>query len=183
MPNIKVEYDYKAAEETLSDFISKCSVNVLDTSRKAEVAMYRALFISVLQRFNQMTQEEIQHFFKTKGLRRNRSTFSNALSKLTTYRRSDKNFKELHDYYFDKKVEDVKKIKGRPNKAWLEERRLERELDMYTLKIRRLVKDANEEQKSELLELINLRVKSWKWKAKDDCKVYSSVESISEYVF
>ena len=160
-------YDLIKATDLLRDYKKLVPVNIFEPSRRPHYVQYRTLFYKILMDKNKMQDNEVAHFFKLNGLERERSGICIAVSKIKLVYRDNYPLRDVYDTYFD----DLEEYRNTLEKTNLEKFRVkdERESD----ELSRLVDSVEEPfRRAELLEMVNLKIKSWSWKTNDTMTVY-----------
>jgi hypothetical protein len=107
-----------------------------------------------------MNDRMISEYFAEYGIKRNRASIFVGLNKISQYYNHYNHFKQLYDSYFS----DGSRYNTNTHKPG----------DALDELVFSLPKD----RRREIYELVNLRVKSWNWKTKDECKIVTCSESI-----
>jgi hypothetical protein len=148
MANKKKIYDKKEATKVLKEFIEVTNFDITDNSRKEPAPAFRSLLYTLLQQKCGLNDRNMSDFLKSKGLRKDRSSIFCSRTNFKDYLR---NFKEIQKYYnhFYKPTVEVP-----------------------TDDLARLINSIEDkDNRLEILELVELRVKSWAWKSKDKCLI------------
>ena len=178
-------YNEKKAEELFNSFQNETGIDLLSVSRKTKQVCMRTLFYKVLKDNNNMTEERISQFFADKGVYKNRSSISSALRKVNDYYNYFTWFRESYDKLFNDKLDNVAKLRKKElNRLNYLEGKLE-EYKAYKESVKKekdaldtLVSELPYDKRSDIYEMVNLRVKSWDWKSVDTCKVYEGIEEL-----
>lgn len=176
-----IDYNKETADELARDFEVLTGIDLNTNSRKTEIMITRTLFYKVLRDVNYMNDRMIAEWFKKRGLKRNRSSILQALQKIGLYYKTYPSFRDFYNVYFNDKAEEFFTIEQTQKRVLKESKR---NLHINSLKIGKdslelLIDTIPEERIDEIRELITMRVKSWSWKSKDECKIFEG-ESILE---
>ena len=156
------EYDKDLAIKLNKEFLKRTGFDFRVKNREPLQAGLRSLLYSVFRRNGDMNDRCIKDFFAEYGYTSNLSAISVGRRKLDYYYKEFDLIREFYDHYFkDKQKEFLLKEK---------KKELLREGD----KLMALVHTIPEHRKQEVYDLVNLKIKSWDWKNKDNCKVYTS---------
>ena len=175
-----VGYNKEAADELAIDFELLTGIDINSTSRETKIMYSRTLFYKVLKDVNFMNDRMISDWFKSRGVKRNRASIFQALSKINIYYKSFELFRDYYDVYFKDKAKERLTLEEKRKKA-LKESKLNLQQNILNRKLDRLdviINNIPIEKRNEILELVNLRVKSWDWKSKDEYEVIDCVGSL-----
>ncbi len=169
----KSRYNKEGADELTNEFCNRTGLDIYSNSRKLENVYLRVLLYKILSLLNGMNDRMISEYFAEYGIKRHRSSICVALNKINFYYGNHKYFRELYDYYFNDShryeilTGDTKqrRMASHDPKNW-------DELD-------NLIFDLPKGKRGEIYDLVNLRIKSWSWKNKDECKIITCSESIA----
>ena len=165
MPPIKqlTEKHIEQADKLKELFLDKYDFDVLDKSRDGMFPAYRSLFNTILTKKFKLNKSSIALYYRIKGWKqKDHSTIVNSLYRFKIYKEKYKEidciFYEFFPYLLQQKEKDLfLKYKVENQNA-----------------LQKAVSDIPKERELELLEMINLRKKSWNWKSKDSVKVYTA---------
>ena len=194
---IKRSYNRIAAEILLSEYADLTGMDYQSTLRDPRDAYLRALFYKVLKKGNDMNDRMIKDFYADKGVKRDRSSIYQSISKVDIYYLNYKEFRMFYDSYFDDKKADYieKKDTGvRKEALRATSTKLSKddyiELQNYRTKdithkdlLDRLIESLPEDKRSDIYEMVNLRVKSWDWKSKDEYEIIESTDGLSSRAY
>jgi hypothetical protein len=156
------EYDKDLAIKLNKEFLKRTGFDFKVKNREPLQAGLRSLLYSVLRRNGDMNDRCIKDFFAEYGYTSNLSAISVGRRKLEYYYKEFDIIREMYDSYFNDK-----------QKAFLLKEK-KKELLKEGDKLMALVHTIPEHRKQEVYDLVNLKIKSWSWKNKDNCKVYTS---------
>ena len=167
----------KLCEVHLREFNKFNVPNIFKKSREVGFIEYRQLFQTILKNKLKLSYRSICEFTEHKGYPVTHASVINNVKRTTeTNYYAYPYIANIYDYYFNdksKQREDKEQDKryyqrinyGKNDKLW------------------ELVRNIPEDKEQEVIDLVNLRIKSWDWKTKDNCRVYNGTESISDNVF
>ena len=157
-------YDINKANKALEKFSKLTGFNIQDTSRKTEVIALKTLFYYVLNNDLFLNDNQISNFYKTKGIKANRSSIYHSLSKFDMYYKDFNIIQEYYKIYFD-----IKEISQEEADLKIEHLTLnEDKKALYEL-----LDTLEDNQLKDIREMVNLRVKSYAWKSLDKYEVIS----------
>jgi len=173
MAYMKEDYCTKSADKLLNKFKELTRFNITSTSRTPENSFLRALSYKILVDLNYMNDRQISEYFESKGIKRQRSSIYHALSKIDSYYLNYSDFRDIYDIYFEDKAEEskvnsekrAKKLKAIENKVVRSSPKAIPDL------LKTLVDGIPDERRQEVYEMLNLRVKSWEWKSKNEYEI------------
>tara|TARA_R110000803_G_scaffold71257_2_gene134422 strand:+ start:739 stop:1278 length:540 start_codon:yes stop_codon:yes gene_type:complete len=177
-----MDYNKENADELAKDFELLTGINLGSDSRETEIVFTRTLFYKVLKDLNFMNDRMISEWFALRGSKKGRSSITHALTKISIYYKSYANFRTKYNLYFNDKAEEFITLEKSQRKAIKEIK------DNLHTSIRNKDKDgleilidtiSNQFRRDELRDLIDMRIKSWSWKSKDECKIIECGESIT----
>jgi len=173
-------YNKEAADELAIDFELLTGIDINSTSRETKIMYSRTLFYKILKDVNFMNDRMIADWFKSRGVKRNRASIFQALSKVNIYYKSFKLFRDYYDVYFKDKAKERLTLEKTQKKA-LKESKFNVHQNILKGKLDRLdvlINDLPIDKRSEIYELVNLRVKSWNWKTKDNYEIINCEGSL-----
>ena len=190
---IKKSYNRIVAEILLSEYVDLTGMDYQSTLRDPRDSYLRALFYKVLKKGNDMNDRMIKDFYADKGVKRDRSSIYQSISKVDIYYLNYREFRMFYDSYFDDKKADYieKKDTGvRKEALRATSTKLSKddyiELQNYRTKditqkdlLDKLIESLPEDKRSDIYEMVNLRVKSWDWKSKNEYEIIESTEGLS----
>ena len=174
-------YNESAAEELAKRFVEITRLDLTDDSRHEDKAYFRALLYKILHDVNGMNDRMISQWFAEIGVKRNRSSIFHALRKIDIYYENFVKFRDVYDLFFD----DKKRQRDRIDSKKSEKIRLINErIDNVKIfgernKMHDLIDTIPKDKQDEIYEIINLRIKSWEWKSRDNCEVIESSVGVS----
>jgi hypothetical protein len=176
-----MDYNKENADELAKDFESLTGINLGSDSRETEIMITRTLFYKVLKDLNFMNDRMISEWFALRGSKKGRSSITHALTKIGVYYKSYANFRTKYNIYFNDKAEEFITLEKSQRKAIKDIK------DNLHTNIRNKDKDgleilidtvSNQFRRDELRDLIDMRIKSWSWKNKDECQIIEGGESL-----
>ena len=177
-----MDYNKENADELAKDFELLTGINLGSDSRETEIMITRTLFYKVLKDLNFMNDRMISEWFALRGSKKGRSSITHALSKVSVYYKSYANFRTKYNIYFNDKAEEFITLEKSKRKA------LKDIKDNLNTNIANKGKDGleviintvtNQYRRDELRDLIDMRIKSWSWKSKDEYQIIEGGESIT----
>tara|TARA_R110002124_G_scaffold210363_1_gene376908 strand:+ start:358 stop:897 length:540 start_codon:yes stop_codon:yes gene_type:complete len=177
-----IDYNKDNADELAKDFELLTGINLGNDSRETEIMITRTLFYKVLKDLNFMNDRMISEWFALRGSKKGRSSITHALSKVSVYYKSYANFRTKYNIYFNDKAEEFITLEKSKRKA------LKDIKDNLNTNIANKGKDGleviintvtNQYRRDELRDLIDMRIKSWSWKSKDEYQIIEGGESIT----
>ena len=185
MANKRKDYSNVNANKILKDFENLSQVDPLIKSQKSKDVYFRALLYKVLMEFNYMNDRQVEALFFSKGVKRTRVAIYHAVSKIDMYYDNFADFRELYNVYFDDKLNQTKiietKIRSKEND--LNNRVNSNTLQVKADKLQLLMNKIPAYRRDEAFERLNLMVKSWSWKSKDQCEIIEASEGIESNTF
>ena len=178
-------YNKETADELAIDFELLTGIDINSTSRETKIMYSRTLFYKILKDVNYMNDRMIADWFKSRGVKRNRASIFHALSKINIYYKSFKLFRDYYDVYFKDKAKERLTLENTQKKL-LKESKFNVQQNILKGKLDRLDVLINElpiEKRSEILELVNLRVKSWNWKSSNKYEVIECNSSLTDLCY
>lgn len=178
-------YNKQVADDLAKDFEDLTGIELNSNSRKTEIMITRTLFYKILKEFNFMTDEMISDWFSTRGVNKGRSSITHAVKKVGLYYKSYASFRNTYNVYFNDKaeefltIEQAQKKRLNDSKQNIRTNTLKKDKDALEL----LIDTIPEDRREEVREIVNLRVKSWGWKTKDECQVFLGETSMEGYCF
>ena len=181
MKAIETDYNQKGADKILLDFANLTGIDITNKSRTNKEAYLRALLYKVLMDFNFMNDRQAASFFLTKKVKIHRSAIYHALKKIDVYYTTFLDFRSVYNIYFDDKMKESKLMEAELQaKAKEANRRVSASIkENCNDSLQRLVNSLPVDKRSEIFEMVNLRVKSWSWKSKDKCEIIESCDGFS----
>ena len=175
------DYNKENANRLAQEFEQLVDVDLTSTNRRPRNVALRALFYKVLKECNYMNDRDIEEWFAERGNKRDRSSIYVALTKIELYYKEFDYFREAYDILFP----------NQPIKIEIKKKAIKTVLDKVNSNKPKIDKDALDElidsiegsRRQEVYELVKLRVKSWNWKSKDQCKIINCSESIGDFVY
>tara|TARA_R110000851_G_scaffold137065_1_gene272843 strand:- start:127 stop:687 length:561 start_codon:yes stop_codon:yes gene_type:complete len=178
-------YNKETADLILSEYIELTDMDLMSKSRKPETVYIRSLFYKVLYDINLMSDTSIERYLKSKGVVRDRSSIWQAIRKMDNYYINYPEFRLLYDVYFnDKKYEFIKneRIKDKRaenrNKAiklskqdYIDLQNFKTKEITHKDKLDKIIEKLPIDKREDIYEMVNLRVKSWGWKSKNEYEV------------
>ena len=168
-----LDYNKSEADKIFKKYNSLSGFDPLIKTRKDKAVYFRCLLYKVLMDFNYMNDRQITHYFLSLGRKINRSSVFTSLTKIDFYYKYNLDFRILYDLYFEDKIKENIIIKEK-KKNRLDA--LNKRIDATSLKFNNdplqvLINNLPLDKRDEVFEMLNLRVKSWAWKSKDNCEI------------
>ena len=140
-----------------------------------------------------MNDRMVKDFYADKGVKRDRSSIYHSVSKVDIYYMNYKEFRNFYDTFFDDKKQDYlnkKDVKIASQLLKNTSTRLSKEdyieLQNYRTKnitqkdlLDKLIESLPQDKRGDIYQLVNLRVKSWSWKSKNEYEIIESTEGLS----
>jgi hypothetical protein len=180
-----IEYNKELADKLATDFEELTGINLNDDSRKTEVMIARTLFYKILRDINFMKDRMISSWFKSRGVKRDRSSIFQSLQKINIYYKSYASFRNVYNIYFNDRAEEFLTIEESKKKALkdikynINKKALSSDKDSLEL----IIGTIPEDRRDEIRELVSLRIKSWSWKSNDKCKILEGGSSMEGYCY
>jgi hypothetical protein len=168
-----MKYNKERADELAEEFMTKTGVDVFSKSRKEEQVFLRTLFYKVLVHYNRMIDQNISDWYKEHGVSKNRSSIFIALKKIDMYYKLNYTFRDVYDMYFNNKANKRIALERAEMEALDSIKNKRKPLTFKKSKdaLDLLIESIEPDKRKEIYDLVSLRVKSWEWKAKDNCQV------------
>ena len=170
---MKKDYCKESADNLIESFKELTGFDCSSSSRKNKDAYLRALSYKILTDLNFMNDRQVSEYFNSKGVHRDRSSIYHALSKIGMYYTNSSNFRKHYDLYFT----DM----GIQKKATIEEKEIKirkaakkvynNNPDTLPERFKKLVDGIPRYRLEEVYEMLNLKVKSWEWKSKNEYEI------------
>ena len=175
----KKRYDKERADLLAQRFEKLTGVDIDSKSRIVDEATLKALFWKILVDFNYMNDRNISEWYKDRGVSRNRSSIHIAMSKIDIYYSNYNFFRDVYHMYYSEEPESYKRDY---RKRAVQKEKVTKVLKSYNEhqkdKLNHLIDSLPAEKRAEIYELVNLRVKSWDWKAKNEYEVIEGYNSL-----
>lgn len=175
----KKRYDKERADLLAQRFEKLTGVDIDSKSRIVDEVTLKALFWKILVDFNYMNDRNISEWYKDRGVSRNRSSIHIAMSKIDIYYSNYKFFRDVYHMYYSEEPESYKRDY---RKRAVQKEKVTKVLKSYNEhqkdKLNHLIDSLPAEKRAEIYELVNLRVKSWDWKAKNEYEVIEGYNSL-----
>ncbi len=190
------DYNLEIANSLARYYKELTGINYRSTRRTPKDAYLRSLFYKILVDLNEMNDRMISEYFeKVYKTKRNRASIYHSLLKIDVYYTNYKEFRDYYDNFFLDKA-DIRDIEDLRQKRIKRKAELEKDR-LYKLKImnriseskkRRIALDdliatIDDNRIEEIKEMISLRIKSWKWKAKNEYEIIECSGSLSDRTF
>ena len=135
--------------------------DILQNTRERNVVEHRQLFHTILRKHYKYTFQSIADFMTYNGRKTKHELIMHSVKRTleTNYYNSDSVAKIYDQYFEDKREERIAKMSTKYNYS------------SKLSKLQDLLKDIPVQKENEIYELVLLRMKSWYWKSKDNCKV------------
>ena len=185
-----IDYNLKEANKILANLVELTGFNIQDNSRKPTQAYLRAILYKNLITFNYMNDRMISNWFKEHGLTKDRVSILHAIKKIDVYFLNYQGFRNVYNTYYDDRIEEGQVLNS---KFFQSQNKVKKDLKTFKgFALPRQMDDAlqnkvntvvNQNERWELYEMINLRIKSWDWKSTDHCEIIQGSEGISSTAF
>ena len=175
----KRRYNKERADLLAEKFEKLTGVDIDSKSRIVDEATLKALFWKILVDFNYMNDRNISEWYKDRGVSRNRSSIHIAMSKIDIYYSNYKFFRDVYHMYYSEEPELYKRDY---QKRAVQKEKVTKVLKSYNEhqkdKLNHRIDSLPAEKRAEIYELVNLRVKSWSWKAKNENEIIEGYNSL-----
>lgn len=179
---MKKTYNLIKANELFNKYVSETGFDINDKSRKPRAAYLRSLLYKVLKDKAEMNDRMISAYLKDNfGLIKNRASIYCALDKIDVYYLNYEEFRDNYDKFFDDK-----KHKRKAKKKQSKELKFRNSINNHLKNkdaLDRLIDSIPVEKRSEIFDMVELRVKSWSWKNEDKCEIIDCSSSMQGLVF
>jgi len=180
-----IKYNKDNADILLEDFVDLTSMDLGSQSRKPDDVYIRSMFFKILKDLNKMSEGNIEKYLNELGYVKDRTSIRASILRIDSYYLNYIEFREIYDVYFgDKKKAYLKKQKRKERNNALREAatRLSdndyEELQNFRTK-EAIQKDALDkvlygvpiDRRKEIYDMVNLRIKSWSWKSKNEYEI------------
>lgn len=147
----------------LREYILKnYNIDVISRTREGLYPAYRTLFNTILFRKYKFTKSQIAYYYRAVGWES--KSHATVLCSLGNFKRYKEEYPEIYKAF----IELYPPAKQAKKKREFLKYKLENQNDLQ-----KIVSTIPKEKHQEIIELINLRVKSWEWKNKDNVKIYT----------
>lgn len=169
-------YNKKKADQLTKDFQRLAKTDITNQTHQTEWVVLRSLYYKVLKDFNNMNDQRISDYLLSIDVDKARSSIFLARKKVDLYYDQFDFFRDAYNLFFHdkevltsskKEVEVVNEVVEEEPKDALEA----------------LIRTIPSHKRDEVLEIVNLRIKSWEWKSKDSCKVIDCSDSVTGYAY
>ena len=145
--------------------------DIFQETRERSVVEHRQLFHTIMRKKYKYTFQSIADFmtFYGKPTKHDLIMYSVKRTLETNYYNSDSVAKIYDQYLDDKREERIAKMSVNLNKV--PHLRARGSFSSVQTKLQELVRDIPKEREQEIYDLVLMRVKSWSWKNKDNCKI------------
>ena len=163
------------ANEVLKDLKNIYGYNFLVNTNKRICTDPRAMFLYILYHKHLFKRDEISLFLKSKKLHRKGSNISIAINKLESRLKYNKVSSIVFEKYFPARALVISDKLADTNTELKEVYKKRVLNDIYNnienSKILKLINIIPKEKEKEIIDLIELRIKSWAWKNKNECDI------------
>jgi hypothetical protein len=165
-------YNKKKADQLTKDFQILAKTDITNQTNQTEWVVLRSLYYKVLKDFNNMNDQRISDYLLSIDICKDRSSIHVARAKVDLYYDQFDFFRDAYNLFFhDKEVltsskKEVEVVNEEPKDA-----------------LEALIRTIPSHRRDEVLEMVDLRIKSWEWKSKDSCKVMVCFDGISNYAY
>jgi galactose mutarotase-like enzyme len=180
-----IDYNKENADELARDFEKLTGIDINSTSRETKTMINRTLFYKILIDVNFMNDRMISDWFESRGVKRNRASIFQSLKKISIYYKTYPSFRNIYNVYFNDKAEEFLTLEQTQQKRLNDSKQnihtntLKKDKDALEL----LIDTIPQDRRGEIREIVSLRVKSWSWKTKDECKIIEGDTSLEGYCF
>lgn len=165
--NSKIEKDL---QYILDYVVNEIGINVTVKCRNRLYPEYRSLINTIAFRKYILSPSEMCRFWAKNGLKIKHDNILYSVSKFDVY---SSGLPELN-YYLNKFFPEATEVK---------EKKVELIDNKNLSELQNLVAKIPKYRQDEIKELVELRIKSWSWKSKDNVKVYEGGTNISKMVY
>ena len=153
-------YSKRKAFKRLKKFVKLTNYDINIQSRRAYEVRMRSLLCVVLKEKNGMLDYMISDFLAINGVDLDRSSIFTAIKRADYYYLNFKDYRDFYDIYFSDRMPKSEAVKVKADKNIIKD------------ELHYLIQDLPTERRSEVLDSLIMKVKSWDWKSVDDCKTY-----------
>lgn len=165
-------YNKETANLLAQKFEKLTGVDLDSRSRVVKEATLKALFWKILMDFNYMNDRNISEWYKDRGVSRNRSSIHISMGKIDMYYSNYEFFRDVYHAYYNEQPNSRSK-KEKVNNV------LKSYNEHQKDKLNDLIDSLPADKRGEIYELVNLRVKSWGWKSKNEYEVIEGYNSLT----
>jgi hypothetical protein len=185
MANINKDYNITEADKIFNKYNSLCTFDPLIKTRETKAVYFRALLYKVLMHFNYMNDRQVADYFLLKGKKTNRVSILQAVKKTGIYYRDFSDFRTLYDVYFGDNAQIRRLIEEKKENIIIKNKKrfAKRIPNRINDKLHNFVDTIPKDRQQEILERLQLMVKSWSWKSKDRCEIIEASEGIENNTF
>jgi len=150
------EFQKNNLDRVYNYLLHEKNIDISINRRVTDIVEYRSLFNTICNKKYKVGSSMIARYYQSKGKSMTHASVIHSIDKFKTYKEYVPDlteiYNELNMLYFTKKFNNVE-VK------YVHTKKL--------TKVQKSVSDLTEDQQIELLEMIELRKKSWAWKNKD----------------
>ena len=170
-------YNRKKADQLTKDFQRLAKTDITNQTHQTEWVVLRSLYYKVLKDFNNMNDQRISDYLLSIGVSKDRSSIHIARAKVDLYYDQFDFFRDAYNLFFHDK-----EVLTSPKKVVEEvvEKVVEKVVEDA---LEALIRTIPSHKRDEVLDIVNLRIKSWEWKSKDSCKVIECSDSVTGYAY
>ncbi len=167
------KYNLEAANMLCNYFSELTGFELGGRGRTPKESYLRALLYRVLKDLNDMNDRAIaRHFTEVVGDRRNRSSVYHAFNKMDVYYTNYKEFRDYYDIFFKDKVLERQELEANEQRLrYITLSKMVSFSDSKRIEISKMIEGVPDDKIQEIRDLINLRIKSWSWKAKNEYEI------------
>jgi len=182
-----IKYDLEVANMLSKFFVELTDFDLKGRGRTPEESYLRALLYRVLKDLNGMNDRAIAHYFTyVLGNKRNRSSIYHAFNKMNTYYTNYQEFRDYYDVFFKDRISDREKQEAREARIEAKKKADEEKVreialakmvsfvDSKRIEVNNMIAEVPDDKIEEIRDLINLRIKSWSWKTKNEYQILES---------
>tara|TARA_B110000967_G_C18857617_1_gene548137 strand:+ start:973 stop:1524 length:552 start_codon:yes stop_codon:yes gene_type:complete len=173
------DYNLTIANMIANYFSEATGFDLKSNTRTPKYSYLKSLLYKMFKEYNDMNDRMISDYFRdTVGVSKNRSAIYTSLNKIDVYYLNYEEFRDYYDAFFKDKIEQrgrktskrkayllVKKIKESKFKASLSY------TDLDKIELGKTISKLPDDRFKDIKDLVELRIKSWSWKSKDDCEI------------
>ncbi len=167
------KYNLEVANMLCNYFSELTGFELGGRGRTPKESYLRALLYRVLKDLNDMNDRAIaRHFTEVVGDRRNRSSVYHAFNKMDVYYTNYKEFRDYYDIFFKDKVLERQELEANEQRLrYITLSKMVSFSDSKRIEISKMIEGVPDDKIQEIRDLINLRIKSWSWKAKNEYEI------------
>tara|TARA_R110001606_G_scaffold57787_6_gene139113 strand:- start:245 stop:733 length:489 start_codon:yes stop_codon:yes gene_type:complete len=158
--NLITEDIEKDLEKALNFIVNDLNINILINFRSRLYPEYRCLLNNIAFRKHKVSPSEMAKFYTNRGLKYSHDKYMKSIGNFDSYAHGLPELKSYLNMFFKESIPINKEVIV---------------IDKANLTpIQKLVSNLTNEQTIELIEMIDLRKKSWNWKMKNNYEIIES---------